>query len=173
MNDRLEAAFQDRQPGAEKSLQSRSERMGPSGVQLTTRAQFFREAVDEHQLLKLGDNLQRQYVPPIDSPLIHHATCTELQELPEPMEILDLFGDLVQAEHRTAGLMAPAFVGGRRGTRKINDQIPTLCQSRQRKRVVGVEQQDFQPCPPPAGTRPSIRLTLCSRSGEDLMAAAT
>jgi hypothetical protein len=60
VNDRSERAFQDRQPSAEKSLQSGGKGMEPSCIQLAILAQFFREPVYEHQLPKLSHNLHRQ-----------------------------------------------------------------------------------------------------------------
>jgi hypothetical protein len=89
------------------------------------------------------------------------------------MEILNFFSELAKSEQRTAGLPTPSVISRLWGTRKVNNQVPMLRGTGQRKRVVGMKQQDSQACPPPTGTRPSIRRTRYSRRGEDLSAVAT
>ena len=82
VNDRSEIAFQDRQPSAKKSPQSRGKGMEPGCIQFAILVQFFRESVYERQLPKFSHNLQRQYIPPIDSPVVRQVARSKLQEFP-------------------------------------------------------------------------------------------
>ena len=124
-------------------------------------------------MLELRDNLHRQNVPPIDSTAVYNESHSQLQELSNPAEVRDFFSKLREAENWAASLPAPAFVGGCWRTREVDDQVPMRSGFVQWECVIGMQQQDFQPCPPPTDARPSARRILCSRLGEDLMAATT
>ena len=127
----------------------------------------------EYELLDLGRNFEGQYVPPIDSPVIHNATRSELQESPHNAEIVNLLSKVVEAQEWTTGLPAPPVIRRAWSMRKINDEIKTLAGKDPWRRVVRMEQQNSQAYPLPTGARPRIRRTPFSKRGEDLMAATT
>jgi hypothetical protein len=82
-----------------------------------------------------------------------------LQKFSETIKVIDFYGVVIDADHWTSGLPAPAVIRRDRSATEIDYQIPVIRSARLAQSFVWMEQKHLHAWAFPVDGRPKIRRT--------------